>query len=518
MKVYICPDTLAELKDLETTLTGISDHQLEGASSILIRVDGPLWINLVQGGFTDPADIKHAANSALRRVPSKTLYLAPSLTWLATQPQSAILVNQFLPRCFEFSVDPPHVANISSNEALDKLRRGCLNVEVSKGLSRCTVTPPVTHHFSLPSGAHASHFIRLSELFSSMQSVDSIAYWIGTSLIEDVEGAARPPRLALLVDHASMLMLGTRVQRLLNTDAPVECLPGYPVDLESRAHVRATIELLAGTSLPLHSLIGVASTGKLKKTLNELALQADIGLTVTVLFSTSNIDGVDAIAALSVPGYQHFVSKTVCELCASGNSHPIKIQANSLLITIEKPKPISLPPQCFEPQKDFISTWGAQLGVLRVHFDDPNEATPRHHAYGIDASALLANQEFKNLVIADLKQLAPAPNLAVVPGHLSAALLSSIVKDALGIEVISDLDLKAGNSVLQRTYKNPVVLVFDDKTVSGQRLKSINDGLRRVGVAAWGTFKHVHFFCPVATPESKDAFEKLERGLTTNHD
>lgn len=517
MKVHVCPEVLVALKDLEATVTAIGDHELEDADAILIRVEGDLWIHLMRGGLSDPTEIERAGSATYERVPQTKLFLAPSLSWLAAQAQGNVLVDLLMPRQFDLSSTPPRICELPEKDALDALRRGCLAVEVSEGLRRCTVTAPSTHHFKLPSDAHATHFIRLSEAFTSIQSVDSVAYWVSTSLAEGSEPTIQPPRVALLVDHPSMLMLGVRIQRLLNTDAPVECLPGYPVDLPTRSDAQRVIEQLANDGIPVACIVGVASTGKLKRTLEGLSSSLQPPLKTIIVFSSQQLDGFSTLGTLDVPGYKHFAPGTACELCDSGKSHVIQIQSTSFLIAIDQPKLLALPPPNFEQQKNFISTWGRVEGALRIHFDDPNEEVPRHHAYGVNAVALLNNRDFRDLTIARLRALSPRPQLALVPGHRAEQLLREIVQEALEIEVISDRDLRPDNTVLHHRFKNPVVLVFDDKAVTGGRLKSMNDILRREGAKMWGDFSYVHFYCPIATPESVSSLKKIERGLTTRH-
>jgi hypothetical protein len=70
---------------------------------------------------------------------------------------------------------------------------------------------------------------------------------------------------------------------------------------------------------------------------------------------------------------------------------------------------------------------------------------------------------------------------------------------------------------LQNVPRSPTVLVFDDKIVSGERMRNINAKLR-MPHHLWDTFKHVHFFAPIVTTKSKKQLDELRSGLTTNHD
>src|SRR5262249_15272011 len=148
------------------------------------------------------------------------------------------------------TADPPYVARHGPRVLFEATPDGLLFQPVSEAVSgeirqhdltkcieaarsRCLICAGSNYHFALPSGAHASQFLRLAEAFVDIATVDRIAYWVAhgiESQVPPLNGDCWP----LVMDHPSMLILAARVQRLVHVRLDVHTFPTYPSDVETR--------------------------------------------------------------------------------------------------------------------------------------------------------------------------------------------------------------------------------------------------------------------------------------------
>lgn len=514
MKTLVSPEVLPDLKDLETLLTALDERELHECDSILIYVDGSQWVHVSTEDLPLADEVAIARNQARDRVRNKLLYFAPNPSWLSSRDAHPLTVGRINPVRVNYENDQAHVFVPLTKVELGNLIEQAMRAAVKDGLARSIVRAPTGAHFELPSQAHASHFIRFSESFDCIDSVQRTAYWIAVSLMASLEVGESPPDRTFLVDHPSMLLLGTHVNLIYGGSRNVLALKGYPSETALRA---AASRLLDGVSGPVTAVIGIASTGRLARILKELANDKGVELDFCLAFSVVDIpDGPKPLAHLPLQGYEHSADAASCAMCSPGRPKPIKIHSDSFLVSFADVKEIKLPERYFSDQRKFLDTYGAVEGALRVHFDDPNEEFPRHHAYGVDVSKLLAHSEFYSEVRSKLDSLNPEPDWVLIPSHKGSALLRTTIaawRDNIPVLEVSELD-----SAELEVTKHPVVLVFDDKVISGRTMKDLNVELRRTREGLWEKLTHVHFFSPIVTTPSDVALTSLKSGLTTRHD
>lgn len=511
MKTFVRQEVLLDLSDLGSALTRLDERSVQEADSILIYLNGPQWMEASDGGPPLNAAIEVARLQAKERLAGRALFFAPDPAWLYGRGVHIRRAGSLRPLRFQYEAGEGAPFSALGEQDLRVLVAQAMCTSIEEGLPRCIVHAPHGQHFELPSKAHASHFIRLSEAFDCVEAVQRTAYWVVVSLVARLEGDERLPERRFLVDHPSMLLLGTHVNQIYGGAHQVLCLKGYPSETTLRSE--ASRILVKGP--PVTAVIGIASTGNLASVLKELAQTSQIELDICVAFAATDLpDGLAPLARLSVGDYFHSSDAASCEHCGQGKPPPIRVHGNSFLIGIAEIKEVKLQRGFFKEQRLFLDKYGAAPGVLRVHFDAPNEVHPRHHAFGIDATVLLRTPDFRDEVLQALESLDPQPHFVVIANHKASDLLRETIRRWRDLPVVFPDQLDG----LQNLPRKPTVLVFDDKIVSGDRMRNLNVSLRTLRPHLWDTFNHVHFFAPIVTTKSKKQLEEVRSGLTTNHD
>lgn len=425
MKTFVRQEVLLDLSDLGSALTRLDERSVQQSDSILIYINGPQWMEASDGGLPLYTAIDVARHQARDRLAGRALFFAPDPSWLSGRGIHALRAGSYKPLRFQYEAAEGVPFSALGEQDLQALVAQAMCASIEEGLSRCIVHAPAGQHFELPSKAHASHFIRLSEAFDCVEAVQRTAYWIVVSLIAGLERDERLPERRFLVDHPSMLLLGTHVNQVYGGVHQVLCLKGYPS--ETTLRTEASRILVKGP--PVTAVIGIASTGKLARVLKELAEASQIELDICLAFAATDLpDGQMPLARLSIEDYFHSSNVASCEHCGQGKPPPIRVHGNSFLIGIAEIKEVKLQSKFFKEQQPFLDKYGAIPSALRVHFDDPNEVYPRHHAFGIDATVLLRTPAFHDEVLQKLRSLDPQPDFVVIANHKANELLKETIK------------------------------------------------------------------------------------------
>ncbi len=512
-------EVVRKVSDIEHVVAQIPDAALVGASGLVLRFEAELWLLLM-------ADVEHAvellreqAQAVTSRAPRVDIYALPD--GHSSASANPPYVARHGPRWLLRGSDGEVAFNTEVDGALlQSIRENDLHEVVAGAQSRCVVCAASSYHFALPSGAHASQFIRLSEAFVDMQTVDRIAYWLAHRIqahLPELEGKSN---LTLLVDHPSMLVLAARVRLLVSQPLSIATFPGYPSDVEARTSTFAFLSKIASEQTAVFVVVGVASTGRLASFVDTWA-NGRPGLVVqsTTLYAVQDIHGTEPLCRLSLPNYEHFETEQRCGLCAN-HSEAIAIHSTNYMIGVATPKAIPLVPELFAQQREFLSRWGSHDGVLRVHYDDPNESTARHHAFYVDVGTLLDVEGFQQEMFEKVASLDPRPDAVAVPEHPTAFRLANLISERLGVPIIAlSNDMLAHRQGAQDPHLATArsLLVADDVLISGTRLDTINRFLRETKNVRAPALQHIHFFTPLATPSSEQKYSERSRGLTSRH-
>lgn len=253
--------------------------------------------------------------------------------------------------------------------------------------------------------------------------------------------------------------------------------------------------------------------------MSECAQAADCPVPQTfILFGVQDIAEQDVLCRLELKEYQHFPAAPVCQLCRKG-SQPVQISGSSYLAGYAPTEAVALPQKWFERQKSFVQRFGRLPGVLKVHFNDPNEYTPRHHAFYVDVGRLLDSQDVRSELRDLLKSLTPQPDFALLPAHPVSERLSVFLKSDLAIGSLmfqgklSDLEQHPREALAA----SKSLLILDDVFITGSRLDSINRQLRESADKLCPQLTNIHFVTVLATSPSEERYHRRKTGLTAVH-
>ncbi|AEG70705.1 phosphoribosyltransferase [Ralstonia solanacearum] len=511
-------DIIAETSaDFDHAVAQIESANLRQASGIVLRAHASLWRQVVQVGF-DTTLLERDLDAVLRRAPGLDVYLLPDAHSLAKLRAVKSGVRSPI-QLIDGASGKKIVSEVDAN-CLDRIRFAELKGLFESFKGRCVICASANYHFALPSGAHASQFVRLGDAFASIETVDRIAYWVAMEIQSRSATLEKSGRHTVFVDHPSMLILAARVQQLVGVAVEIVAFPTYPSDVESR---KASFDMLSGYAKECASVfvvIGVASTGRLAEFIQKWGdTEFPNATSVIVLYALQEIKVPSVLCQLELDGYRHFPDKGSCDLCAV-ESAAVQIHTSSYLVGVQPADAIPLTQEHFDKQRDFLQRWGAFPGVLRVHYDDPNEATGRHHAYYIDVGSLLEAPGFREKLHAACTQFNPKADVIVIPDHPTARKLGEILSDFLGMPLVvldETLIARGEGPVDENLRSSQCALIVDDVFITGSRLESVNRFLRERCAERAPNLQTIRYWTVLATPSSPTGYQRVVRGMTQNH-
>lgn len=521
---------VVEVSDFEHAVAQIPDSSSLDATALVLRVNAQLWLELmandaaVVNGTTELAEgqaqliaaLATQAHAVSQRAPHTRVYLIPEGHSMAAADPP--YVARHGPRVlFDGTPDGPLFQPVS--EAIsNEIRQHELTQCIEAARSRCLICAASSYHFALPSGAHASQFLRLAEAFVDIATVDRIAYWVAhdiESQVPPLSGECWP----LVVDHPSMLILAARVQRLVHIRLDVHTFPTYPSDVETRTAAFDVLRRISAPGKTVFVLIGVASTGRLARFIERWSIEMpEVTLSTTILYTLQKVADAKSLCRLDLSDYRHFASADICDLCAH-DSHPVSIHTSSYMVGYGPASSVRLPPAMFDVQRPFLERWGGRPNVLRVHYDDPNESTARHHAFYVDVGTLLDFPEFQEEIFSKVRDLHPMPDAIAVPDHPTAHRIGELVGGALTLPVVTlTMGVLRGEDPAGADLAAArCVLVIDDVLISGTRLDVINRFLREQHAQQMPSVGNIHYLTLLATPASERKYRQRRSGLVGNH-
>lgn len=511
-------DIIAETSaDFDHAVAQIESGNLRQTEGIVLRAHASLWRRIMKNDL-DVNELNRDLAAMLRRAPGLDVYLLPDAHSLAEH------------WTVESGVQPPIqliqgvtgalLMSAVDVDCLDRIRIAELRGIFESFQGRCVICASENYHFALPSGAHATQFVRLGDAFATIQTVDRIAYWIAMEIQSRCAILQKSGHHTVFVDHPSMLILAARVQQLV--DVPVEILafPTYPSDVQAR---NASFDLLrknAAGCASVFVVIGVASTGRLADFIERWgAAEYPEAVNVIVLYALQDIPGSSVLCQLRLDGYKHFSDQGGCELCAAHIS-AVQIHTSSYLIGLQPEEAVPLTRVHFNQQRDFLQRWGTVPGVLRVHYDDPNEATGRHHAFYIDVGTMLDAPGFQDEVQAVCMQFNPKPDVIVIADHPTARKLGEALRNFLALPLVvldEKLIARGEGPVDENLHRSRCALIVDDVFITGSRLESMNRFLREQFAQRAPNLQTIHYWTVLATPSSPAAHQRVVTGMTANH-
>lgn len=511
--------TVEAATDFEHAVVKIPDSELRACDAIVIRLGLELWNSLISPTFETLNILSSQKTLIETRTDKVEVIIIPNASELADKIKFPLAPTDIFPRTL-FSPSKEKIEPFPLDKTgFEQVRSQDLQNILDAARARCVMCSAENYHFSLPSGAHASQFLRLAEAFESLEIVDKFAYWVALGIAQPLELNLNLKTTCLVVDNPSLLILGLRTEAILRKQLNLQCIPSYPSTIETS---KATNDLLSELSKnydDISIVISVASTGRLCSFVENWSKRLNAPRPrIVALYGTQMLSDLTAMCDLNLPGYQHFGADEVCKLCAGG-SEAVSIHGSTYMVGYKPATAIGMPPKFFSAQKDFLVRFGRIQGALKVHYNDPNELAQRHHAFYVDVNTLLNNDDFKTELKKKLKTLNPLPDLILSPIHRTASRISKILsveidRPAFGING----SLSEGTTELKEILaSSKCVLILDDLFITGSRLDRFNRSLREES-SLTPNLTSIHFFTVIATPESEETYQSAAKGLVTQHE
>ncbi|QNH01988.1 phosphoribosyltransferase [Pseudomonas sediminis] len=500
-------------EDLEHAVAQINDADLRSEDKIAIRVTIALWQALLSGAPHVREVVLSQVELIRRRAKNFDVIVFPdgqdvtfhhnTNTTLDLRPR--MLISSSAPEIF-FS---PVIADIFS-----ELRHEDLSEVIKVSLPRCVICSSSNHHFCLPSGAHSSQFVRLAEAFTNITIVDRIAYWAALHILERHTSILNTDPVCIVVDNPSMLVLSARIQKILGPAVELHSLNSYPSCVDSNRSIIDLLSDLNQRAEKIYLIIGISSIGGLSKFINDRSYS---NVEVFTLFSLSSASGVNFFCKPEIDGYEIYASEDGCSLCQAGST-PVAIHGSTYMAGHTPASPVPLKPSLFTSQKEFIERYGQHPGVLRVHYDDPNESTPRHHSFYIDVASLFLIDEFQSDIANFIENLPQKPDIIISPKHNAGVLIGNFLADILNCKYYAiEPPLHDSKDDFIATISNAKnILVVDDIFITGSRLDSFNRAFREESTLCKNV-QNIFYLALLATPPSEKSLSQRLRGLTSGH-
>jgi hypothetical protein len=501
-------------EDLEHAIAQINDADLRSEDKIAIRVTLALWRALLTSDQAVREVVLSQVDLIRRRAKNFDVLIFPD-GHDVTFYHDASMASDLRPRILVSANSPEIFFAPLTADIFSELRHEDLSEIIKTSLPRCVICSSSNHHFCLPSGAHSSQFVRLAEAFTSIAIVDRIAYWAALYILDQNTTILSTDPICIVVDNPSMLVLSARMQKMLGPAVELYSLESYPSCVDSN---RSAIDLLNELNRRVkktYLVIGISSIGGLSKF---IGARSDCRVDTFTLFALSPINDINAFCRPEIDGYEIHPSKDACSLCQAGSA-PVAIHGSTYMAGHSPASPVPLKPNLFSSQKDFIWRYGQHPGVLRVHYDDPNESTPRHHSFYIDVASLFLIDEFQNEIIDFITKLNPKPDIIISPKHFAGNLIGDLAAKTLDCKHYAvELPLcDGGENFTAAISESENILVVDDVFISGSRLDSFNRAFREESTLC-KKIKTICYLALIATPPSEKSFSQRLRGLTSGHD
>lgn len=377
-------------------------------------------------------------------------------------------------------------------------------------------------HFSLPSGAHTSHFFRLAECLTSEQDIDSLVYWIALDFWRAFNAVPDEPRILLLVDNPSIFVLAIRLIQLFpKYRIKCESLSAYPDANTADDHIETWVHQHISDVDQIYWLVGVSSTGILSTAIQNAAGKFKKSFASSALYATTPGLAGQTYCDLAIDDYYHVPNSTECMLCNPG-APVFQIDKARYFVSQRHIHRTSIPPALFQPQKSFIEKYGAQPGILLNHIDSPNDGKPRHHSFYVDVSKLLKREDFRAEILAKLSNISPPPDVIVLPSHATGEEIGNFLRENCVARIFLHPNLRLDLSAPEEAELARAIsaaqslLIVDDVAFTGSRLQIFNRSMREAN-GAYKTPPNVTFFPLITIPEDWSKWQKMERGIISQH-
>jgi hypothetical protein len=511
---------LASIDDIDAALSRSEDDFHGAAAGYVARIDCHLFLSIAVPKFQVIDEAWERIKFRLKGTSLILLPALPSAHEVFSNPDLTSAIS--LPPLEAFLTEEGTLEIRSLKfETISSIREEELSKIVEFNSKRALLTVD-NGHFELPSGAHTSHFFRVAECLSRVDDIDCLVYWICRDLLSYVGEMHEKSKLLLVVDNPSVLILATRLVHTVPSLAiTCECLQAYPESGDAIDELKDWIDARLDDRQRLFCVISVSSTGSLKSAIAHACTPLNVEPGFSVIYSTNPIDAKDAYCDLHIEGYQHSKDQAHCDLCNKlvGNS-VFQIDKARYFLTQRNVETTPLPQKLFAAQRTFIERYGCYDNVLQNHVNDPNDQTPRHHAFYVDVQTLMSNADFRAELLAKVKAMSPMPDTVISPDHEAGRTIAGFLMAELGVKVgyhnTLRLDVNRDKELVVLISSSKSLLIVDDLAFSGERLRIYSRALRESG-DTYTAPPFVTFFPLIVLAPDERQWSKTVRGIESDH-
>ena len=397
---------------------------------------------------------------------------------------------------------------------------------------------PDKAHVILPSGAHASEYVRVADLFNDHVAVRRAADWLEDRVTRDTilvgDTWTIIPLLQELSARATVFsMAGGRAA------PPVLCFPSYP-ELEDVRHTLRRVSSLAASRASANALfiVSVASSGALLQNLEAMSKRYIPGVTRDVIAIASADRSIQVNSLCVVDNIERF-SPDDCDLCRSMDRRPtIRIDRRRYFPSISVERiPVMITPTAAGRHKQFWETVDRQRAV-RVHaalvqgspLAKPSDSqawagavTPvKRRDIAIDVVRLLEDPQFRDDVSETLSRFQPRCDLVVIPSHAASEALLSLVKEVYPKPRSVVLEQAQRQELKDKLRGARRILILDDAIVTGTTVRSIHrviqDILHELPPEERDPAYTISVFVVIGRPQTETLWKRLEDSLRQGRD
>lgn len=411
----------------------------------------------------------------------------------------------------------PNTKQVEYQPSAEQLIRLLRQAELTTLLGRPGALLPAhsNFHYEAPNGLHYERFLRVGTTMHSIDTLDSILFWMLSDLLRT--------KLVLL-DSGTILSLALRIQSYLaengytaeSQNRSVECVRRYdePVD-----ELMCRVEYLniSQENHPSVLLIdSVTSSGKLLHRLSNACEEKGFQTRKLSIFSTeayADKHPEESMAILDKTFVPH--EKETCTLCRN-RSQVIRILKDSYLLewTAAVRETQLRYADALEARTFFRKYRGADcISIHKTAHDD------RHHMIDIDVEALLKKASFTKKFKALCVKLGRGIDVVLHPDHQAATSMAARASEWLGAEPIKceeHLLAKLAEDKLTKLKRAKGILILDDVLTTGKRMRGYKEALPDF----INDKAQIRGLVGVARPANKDVFEAVRNmfGLRNNFD
>ena len=442
--------------------------------------------------------------------------------------------------CSNVQADSPFMLSLESvsdpppNNLLPKIRE----LEMYGNLRRChAIHRPHNAHTELPSGAHASVFVRVADVLDSAQTIERLADWFPARTC--TSGVILSDTWTLLPLLQELRYRSAKLLRAADGSVEMPTLMTFD-QYPSRSDVEVMFDristALRGPDPRLAVVLSTVSSGAMVEQVRSLSKRLSVESMPVVALVNAAPNDFETESFVRMGGIERYDVHRgePCSLCLEPQKRAVVVIDSKRYSERVEPQLAAEMLKAKSAQYD-RNLWEAAdaASAVRVHVEDPRRE--RHLAVWLDIPTLLEkNQSWRQARIDDLHRLARDCDLVVVPTNSSTGALRSLVAQAFpGVKVFECDDVGDERDGIKDALSKEIqgktrILIIDDVLITGSHIRVIHrliqETIKDLDASERRTQRTISAYVLVAraahysTWESlRDSFRQTALNLTLEH-